>query len=291
MKMIRQLLFAVSLAPVLLLRTFAEPVIPDDCKVGEFFAGTQAWTFHEFTAFEAIEKTAAAGGKTIELYPDQRFSPAEPKLKLNHYLSDEKIAELKAELGKFGVRAVSYGVVVGTNEQDWRQIFEFAKKMDMYGITTDTTNAIHDLDLIEKLVKEYDLHVGIHDHPKQPKDPNYRNWDPNFVYAAIKDRDSRIGSCADTGHWQTENLDPLECVKILRGRIISLHLKDRTARGPTGHDEPYGTGTGEIAAILDELKAEGFKGPIDVEYEYDAFNNEAAVKQCLDFVRDYHPKP
>jgi sugar phosphate isomerase/epimerase len=275
---------------VFLLRASGEPVIPDDCKVGDFFAGSQAWTFHKFTAFEAIEKTAAAGGKTIELYPDQRFSPAEPDLKLNHHLSDENIAKLKAELNKFGVRAVSYGVVVGDNEADWRKIFEFAKKMDLYGITTDTKKAIDDLDLIEKLVKEYDLHVGIHDHPKQPKDPSYRNWDPNYVYAAIKDRDPRIGSCADTGHWQNENLDPLDCLKIFHGRIISLHLKDRTVRGPSGHDEPYGTGTGEIAAILGELQSEGFKGHIDVEYEYDEMNNAAAVKQCLDFVRNYDGK-
>ncbi len=290
MKLMRCLLLTASLTAALVVPTAAEPVLPDECKVGAFAMGSQAWTFHKFTAFEAIEKTAAAGGKTIELYPDQKFSPAEPNLKLNHYLSAENIAKLQAELAKYGVRAVSYGVVVGTNAADWRQIFEFAKKMGFYGITTDTVDAIRDLDLIEKLVKEYDLHVGIHDHPKQPRDPSYRNWDPQFVYAQIKDRDPRIGACADTGHWQTLNMDPLACLKIMQGRVISLHLKDRTQPGPDGHDTFYGTGTGQITAILDELKAEGFKGHIDVEYEYDELNNLAAVQQCLDFVRHYSPK-
>ena len=287
MKLVHCLLLTASLAAALALRAAAEPVLPDSCKVGDFAMGSQAWTFHKFTAFEAIEKTAAAGGKTIELYPDQKFSPAEPDLKLNHYLSDENIAKLKAELDKYGVRAVSYGVVVGTNAADWRQIFVFAKKMDFYGITTDTEQAITDLDLIEQLVKEFDLHVGIHDHPKQPNNPKYRNWDPNFVYAQIKDRDPRIGACADTGHWQTLNLDPLASIKIMHGRIINLHLKDRTQPGPQGHDTIYGTGTGQIPAILDELAAEGFKGHIDVEYEYDELNNQDAVKQCVDFVRHY----
>jgi sugar phosphate isomerase/epimerase len=290
MNMIRYLTLATAMTAILVRPALADPTIPENCKVGDFFAGSQAWTFHEFTAFEAIEKTAAAGGKTIELYPDQKFSPAEPALKLNHYLSDENIAKLKAELDKYGIRAVSYGVVVGTNEADWRQIFEFAKKMNFYGITTDTTDAIKDLDLIEKLVREFDLHVGIHDHPKQPRDPNYRNWDPNFVYAQVKDRDPRIGACADTGHWQTLNMDPLECIKIMHGRIISLHLKDRTQPGPEGHDTVYGTGTGKIAAILQELKDEGFKGHVDVEFEYDEMNNQDEVKRCLDFVRDFHPK-
>ena len=288
--MIRCLTLTAAAVAAVILAGCAANRIPRSCKVGEFNVGTQAWTFHKFTAFEAIEKTAAAGGRTIELYPDQRFSPAEPELKLNHYLSDEKIAELQAELAHFHVRAVSYGVVVGTNEADWRAIFEFAKKMKMYGITTDTVQAITDLDLIEKLVKEFNIRVGIHDHPKQPKDPNYRNWDPNFIYAQVKDRDPRIGACADTGHWQTLNLDPLECIKILHGRIISLHLKDRTRPGPDGHDTVYGTGTGQIAAILDELDRENFKGHIDVEFEYDEMNNLDEVKQCIDFVRNYDPK-
>ena len=290
MNIMRCWLLATTLTATLLLTGCATHRLPKSCRVGEFAVGSQAWTFHKFTAFEAIEKTAAAGGKTIELYPDQKFSPAQPKLKLNHYLSAENIAELKAELDKFGIRAVSYGVVVGTNETDWRQIFAFAKKMGLYGITTDTVDAIKDLDLIEKLVKEYDIRVGIHDHPKQPKDPNYRNWDPNFLYAQVKDHDPRIGACADTGHWQTLNMDPLACLKIMHGRIISLHLKDRTQPGPAGHDTVYGTGTGKIAEILQELKDEGFQGHIDVEFEYDELTNQDEVKQCIDFVRNFHPQ-
>lgn len=31
------------------------------CQIGGFALGCQAYTFHRFTAFEAIEKTAAAG--------------------------------------------------------------------------------------------------------------------------------------------------------------------------------------------------------------------------------------
>jgi len=290
MKLIHGLLLTAGLSAALALPSTAEPVLPDTCKVGEFAMGSQAWTFHKFTAFEAIEKAAAAGDKTIELYPDQKFSPAEPNLKLNHYLSNENIAQLKAELDKCGIRAVSSGVVVGTDAADWRQIFVFAKKMDFYGITIDTEKVITDLDLIEQLVKEFDIQVGIHDHPKQPNNPNYRNWDPNFVCSQIKDRDSRIGVCADTGHRQTLNLDPLAAIKIMRGRIINLHLKDRNQPGPQGHDTIYGTGTGQTTAILDELKAEGFQGHIDVEYEYDELNNQDAVRQCIDFVRNYPAK-
>ena len=67
--------------------------------------------------------------------------------------------------------------------------------------------------------------VGFHDHPKQPRNPNYRMWDPNYVLSVVKDRDPRIGSCADTGHWVRSNLKPVDCLRILEGRIISSHLK------------------------------------------------------------------
>ena len=44
----------------------AENKIPDEYKTGGFFIGCQAYTFNRYTVFEAIEKTAQAGGKVIE---------------------------------------------------------------------------------------------------------------------------------------------------------------------------------------------------------------------------------
>ncbi len=49
----------------------AQPEIPAEFQTGGFAIGCQAYTFNRFTAFEAIEKTAEAGGKVIEFYPGQ----------------------------------------------------------------------------------------------------------------------------------------------------------------------------------------------------------------------------
>jgi sugar phosphate isomerase/epimerase len=159
--------------------------------------------------------------------------------------------------------------------------------MGLYGITTED---VQSLDLIEPLVKKYDIHVGIHEHAKREDDPGYKVWDPNYVLSVVKDRDPRIGACADTGHWQTSGLDPLEGIKILKGRVISCHLKDKTEKGHEGHDVPYGTGGGRIKDILDELKAQGFKGNISVEYEYNWLHSVPEVKGCIDFVKAYGKK-
>lgn len=262
---------------------FAAP-IPEECKISGFALGCQAYTFNRFTAFEAVEKTAQAGGKIIEFYPGQKLSAEQPELKLHHDASDATIAAVKAKLAQHGVRAVNYGVVGGKDAAEWRKIFEFAKKLDLYGITTEDVGHLDD---IEKLVKEFDIRVGYHEHARRADNPNYKLWDPNYVLSLVKDRDHRIGACADTGHWATSGLKPLDCVKILKGRIISAHLKERTEIGKQRPDAIYGTGVTDTKAILDELKAQGFEGNISIEYEANWDNSVPDVAQCVGFVRGW----
>jgi sugar phosphate isomerase/epimerase len=263
----------------------ARSEIPADCKTGGFFIGCQAYTFNHFTVFEAIEKTAQCGGKVIEFYPGQSLSKEEPNVKWDHNASAETIDKVKAKLAAAKVTAVNYGVVdIPKDEAEARKVFEFAKTMGLYGITTESVGAI---DTIEKLVKEYDIRVGFHDHPKQGNNPDYRMWDPNYVLSVVKDRDARIGSCADTGHWVRSGLNPVDCLRILKGRIISSHLKDLNQMGPSAHDVPYGTGVSDVPALLAELKAQGFAGNISIEYEYHWENSSPEVAQCIGFVRGY----
>ena len=69
---------------------------------------------------------------------------------------------------------------------------------------------------------------------------------------------------------------------------MSSHLKDLNEAAPKGHDGPYGTGVSDVAGILNEYAAQGFVGPISIEYEYKQEDNLAEAKQCIDFVRSYH---
>lgn len=286
----RTLCCSVAGAAVLLLapvRLVSAP-IPEDCQTGGFAIGCQAYTFNRFTVFEAIEKTAAAGGKVIEFFPGQKLSKEEPTVAFDHNASDEVLDKVKAKLAQYHLRAVNYGVVgIPKDEAAARKIFEFAKKMGLYGVTTESVDA---LDTIEKLVKEYDIRVGFHDHPRRPNDPNYKMWDPNYVLSVVKDRDPRIGSCADTGHWVRSGLKPVECLRILKGRIMSSHLKDLNEMGPGAHDVPYGTGVSDIPGILDELKSQGFAGNLSIEYEHNWETSLPEVAQCIGFVRGYGAK-
>jgi len=264
----------------------AEVKIPEQYKINGFAIGCQAYSFNRFTVFEAIEKTAQAGGKVIEFYPGQRFSKEEPNLRWDHNATDEMIAKVKAKLAEHKIMAVNYGVVgIPKDENGARKIFEWAKKMGLRAITTESDGAI---DTIEKLAKEYDILVGFHNHPRQPNNPAYKVWDPNYILELTKNRDSRIGAACDTGHWARSGVQPVEALKLLKGRVISVHMKDLNAFGKgNAHDVPFGTGQCNAKGILDELKAQNFQGNISIEYEYNWDNSVPEITQCIDFVRNY----
>ncbi len=266
-------------------RLLALNEIPDSCRIGPFAIGCQAYTFHRFTFFEAVEKTAAAGGRVIELFPGQKLSPASDA-KVDHNASDEVINEIKAKLEKHKIVAVNYGVVgLPNNEQECRKVFEFAKKLGLYAVTSEP--ATEAMDLIEKLVKEYDIAMAIHNHPKQPNNPNYKFWDPDYILSLVQNRDKRLGSCADLGHFARSGVKPVDALKKLEGRVISSHLKDIRPAGPRGEDVPYGLGESDVVSVLNELTRQGFKGNISVEYESNLNNNVGEVGQCIGFVRGY----
>lgn len=85
--------------------------------------------------------------------------------------------------------------------------------------------AFGDWDLVEKLSKQYGISVSVHNHP-QPSD----YWNPKKLLQVISNRNHLLGSCADVGHWSREGLDPVESMKLLSGRLISLHFKDIAAK-------------------------------------------------------------
>jgi sugar phosphate isomerase/epimerase len=274
---------ALTMAPARAL----EP-IPQEFLTGGFAIGCQAYTFNRFTVFEAIEKTAQAGGKVIEFYPGQKLSQDQPNVVWDHNASDDAVGKVKAKLAEHGLKAVNYGVVgIPKDEAGARKIFAFAKNLGLRAITTESTESI---DTIEKLVKEFDIAVGYHNHPRQPNNPNYKVWDPKYVAELVTGRDPRIGAAADTGHWVRSDLKPADCLRLLKGRIVSCHLKDLDRMGAGAHDVPFGTGVSDIPAVLQGLKRQKFAGNISLEYEYRWENNVPEVAQCIGFVRGYGAK-
>ncbi len=290
--MIRSLLFTLVIGVAGF--AAAEPKLPDSAKVGYFYAGCQAYTFRLFDVLTALDKIAAAGGKTVEFFPGQALSSTD-KTKFDHNTTAEQRAPVKAKLKELGLTPVGYGVVggLGKDEAETRKVFEFCKDMGIGVVVTEpaTTEPLSAAyDVIEKMVKEYDIKMAIHNHPKRPLDRNYRYWDPEFVLSMVKDRDPRMGACADVGHWVRSGIKPTDAIKLLKGRIFDSHIKDLNEFGnPKAHDLVWGTGKTDIPAVLNAYAEIGYWGPLHAEYEYNWENSLPEVKQSLEFVKNFKP--
>jgi sugar phosphate isomerase/epimerase len=240
--------------------------------------GMQAYSFKEFTFYEAVDKTKALGLGYIEVYPGHRLSKEQPDIKTDHNMSSQTKKQVLQKLREAGVKLTNYGVVkLPNNEAECRKVFNFAREM---GIETIVSEPPEDaLDLIDRLCEEYKINVAIHNHPK-PK----HYWDPDTVLKACRGRSKRIGACADTGHWMRSGINPVEALKKLEGRIISLHIKDLNEFGNrAAHDVIWGTGLGDIKAVLAELDRQNFKGVFSIEYEHNWLNSMPEIAESVSY--------
>ena len=232
----------------------------------------QCWTLRSLTFFETVDKAAGLGVKYLEMYPGQKLKPGSEE-KVGRNMSDEMIVEIKKKLADAGgLKLVAYGVDgIPNDEVAARKVFEWAKKMGIEVLVTETTpNEVHD-----KLCNEFQIKMALHNHPK--------TWPPDQVLKACKDRGKLIGSCSDTGHWMRADLVPVDQLKKLEGRVLHLHFKDLN-EFVNGHDMPWGTGRGNPKGMMEELKRQGFKGYLSIEYEYGNLDHlNLNLPKCVEF--------
>ncbi len=229
------------------------------------------YSFRLYPFSEAIDKTVAVGIKYIGLSGNINVDSKTTVKVLD--LTDEQLQAIRQKCDAAGVKIINLGIVpLPANEAESRKAFEFAKKLGVDVIVAEPGPDA--LDTVEKLCKEYNIKVAIHDHPR----PSHY-WNPDTVLAAVKGRTPLMGACADVGHWERSGLDPVECLKKLEGRVICLHFKDLLPDDPNDppppangarkmHDVPWGTGQCNVKGMMAELKRQHFHGAFYFEYEY-----------------------
>jgi sugar phosphate isomerase/epimerase len=231
----------------------------------------QCWTFNRLSFFETADRAVELGVKYLEMFPGQKLKPGS-KETVGRNMSDEMADEIKKKLADAGLKLVAYGVDgIPTDEKSARKTFEWAKKMGIEVLVTETTpNDIHN-----QLCMEYNIKIALHNHPS--------TWPPDAVLKAANGRDKLIGSCSDTGHWMRANFVPVDTFKKLEGRVLHSHFKDLNEFGK-GHDVAWGTGKGDVKGMLAELKRQGYKGYLSIEYEYGDLQHLADnLPKCVAF--------
>ncbi|RHJ94030.1 sugar phosphate isomerase/epimerase family protein [Parabacteroides bouchesdurhonensis] len=241
--------------------------------------GMQSYSFHKFTLVEAFDKTNELGLKCIEVFPGHKLGGKWGDKVFDFNLDPQTQKEIKELAASKGIKIVGTGVYVADKSSDWEKMFKFAKAMDMEFITCEP--ALEDWDLVEKLAKQYNIKISVHNHP-QPS----AYWKPENLLNAISKRSKLLGSCSDVGHWRREGLNQIDCLKQLKGRIVSLHFKDiapKVEGEKEQHDVIWGTGILDVKGMLKELKKQNFKGVFSIEYEYNWDNSVPDIKECIKY--------
>ena len=252
-------------------------------RIKSFPIASEAWTFRKFTFFETVAKLKELGLRGVEAFPGQALAAEFPGARFGENMTPGQIARVKDVLKAAGVTLYGYGVVdIGKTEAEMRKVFDFARTMGIRVIVCEPED--DDFTQLEKLVHEYDIKIAIHNHPAPAK---YNL--PETVFNHVNGRDPRLGSCADSGHWMRGMNDPREAFKLLEGRILDVHLKDRsdfgTAKGVD--DVPWGSGKGCLRDLLAELTLQDYDGWLTMEYENEAEVGDPmpAFRKSIDFVK------
>ena len=276
------LFIASAIGPRVAAQAKAELSTPAAEKMG-WEIGCQLYTFRDRPFYDALDAIRGLGIRHVEPCFFLPLSKERPDLRTSEMLSAGQRNELKKRLADRGVKMSGYYAPIENDTSKFRRIFDFAKEMGVRHLVAEPLAPV--FDELEKLCGEYQINLAVHNHPKGN---NSRYWRPENVLAVCEGRSGQIGSCSDTGHWVRSGLDPVECLRKMKGRILALHLKDVVEwNKPEARDVPLGTGMANYTAVLKELHAQKFRGLMTVEYEHLSDQLVADVAQCIKFVEDF----
>jgi type 1 glutamine amidotransferase/sugar phosphate isomerase/epimerase len=241
--------------------------------------GVEAYTFHRVTFFETVDRAVKLGVPFIGGLSFQKVSADIPK-NFEPSLSDDELRAVRLKLADAGVRLLTFYLQdIPGDEAACRAVFEFGRKL---GIETFMTEPkVEALDVIERFASEYGINVALHNHDPKAS-PHY--WSPDAILNVCAGRGPRIGAAADVGYWMRAGIDPVEGIRKLGARLITLQMHDLNELSPQGSDVPWGTGKGRSGEIFREIQRLGLQPTmIGLEYSKDFDNNLAAVARCAEY--------
>ena len=232
--------------------------------------GIASYSLRKFNLDQAIAMTQEAGVKYITL--------KDMHLPFKTTTVERKAARKKID--DAGLILMGCGVVTMANKEDAvKEVFEYAKDAGMPTIVCSPDPAA--LDTIEKMVKQYDIRMAIHNHG--PGDKKYPL--PGDVLKMVKDRDPRMGVCMDVGHTARMGQDPVAALKECAPRLLEFHMKDVTEAAAKGGAVEVGKGVIDITGVLKVLLDVKFPYHVALEYEAKADAPMPGIIESFGFIR------
>ena len=189
-----------------------------------------------------------------------------------------KCQELRKMYNDAGVNIHIHKIDFGQSDEEIDFNFQVAKALGCVGITAERSEAL--AKKLAPFANKHKIWVAFHNHTNNY--PVMDKADPILAYGQY------IGFNFDVGHYfaGTKGLSPIPVIEKYHDRIVSLHLKDRTA---DDGNLPWGQGKTPIKEILQLMRKEKWTFPADIELEYaipQGSNSVAEVAKCVQYCKD-----
>jgi sugar phosphate isomerase/epimerase len=232
--------------------------------------GVASYSLRKFPFDKALEMAKACDTKYIN-FKDVHLPRTD---------SPEAIKAARAKTEAAGLTIVGGGTItMRKDEAAVRKDFEYAKLAGMPVIVAAPD--FESLDIVEKLAKEYQIRIAIHNHG--PEDKFFPS--PYDAYKMIKGRDKHMGLCVDIGHTVRTGTDPAKAVLDLRDRVYDLHVKDLRNLKDRDSQVIVGKGAIDFPALFRALLKIGYTGHVGLEYEIDVDNPLPGMQQSFAYMR------
>ncbi|MFM7074485.1 MAG: sugar phosphate isomerase/epimerase family protein [Planctomycetaceae bacterium] len=246
--------------------------IAREAAAADLNLGIQLYSLRGYKAEEAMKHARDIGFRFVEFYGDMFPVNSDAAA----------IAAMKKKVADLGLTISAHGVNgFGGDAAANRKVFEFAKAAGIPTISADPApEAFASLD---ELVKEFDIRIAIHNHG-----PKHRYNKVVDVLRAIEGHDPRIGACADLGHYIRSAEKPVEVIRLLKGRLYGIHLKDFQDQQDVTKGVILGKGHLDVPAVMAALVQTGFPkdGALSLEYEENPQNPLDDIRQCYAVAKD-----
>lgn len=211
-----------------------------------------------------IQSYAGIGGKATEAQRETQLA---------------KCRELRKMYNDAGVNIHIHKMgFLGQSDEEIDFSFQVAKALGCVGVTLERSEPM--AKRLAPFADKYKVWVGFHNHTNNY--PVMEKTDPILSYGEY------IGFNFDIGHYVagTKGKSPIPVIEKYHDRIVSLHLKDRTA---DGGNLPWGQGQTPIKEVLQLISKEKWTFPADVELEYKIPEGSTAVAEvgkCVEYCRE-----
>lgn len=255
--------------------SFGAPAAPTTEEVDPWLGlkiGVATYTVRELPIDEAIKAVRRVGLKYISI------KNVKNHIDLTHTTEERKQrAQMFRDAGLVPLSVGNVGMK--NDEADVRRAFEFARDIGVPTMVCAPDK--NSIPILDKMVKEFDLKLAIHNHG--PEDKQFPS--PYDVMKAVENYDKRIGLCIDVGHTARAGVDPAEAILKCRERLYDLHMKDISALGNRNTPIESGRGILNSRSILAALLKIKYQGLVGFEYEKDSKDPVPGLAESVGYTK------